>query len=169
MTDGRRKPAVTALCNALASGFYISYLPTSILKNRKCSGAGLLGSLEALLLVPLLPDNRFYYAAFLAVFTIFAIWVSANASFSCGPEHDNPRIVIDEIAGYWWACAFLPKTLPALLSAFVLFRFLDTVKPMGIARLDRMSGGTGIVLDDVASGLAANLLVRAGMLCVAYL
>jgi len=167
--NGHNRPRVTALCNMLASGLYISYLPTTLLKNRKCTGAGLLGSLEALLLVPFLPENRFYYAVFLALFTFFAIWVSANAHFSSGPEHDNPRIVIDEIAGYWWACAFLPKTLTALVAAFVLFRFLDTVKPLGISRLDRMSGGTGIVLDDVASGLAANLLVRAGMFCAAYL
>ncbi|HOX23585.1 MAG TPA: phosphatidylglycerophosphatase A [Elusimicrobiales bacterium] len=157
------------LFNALASGFFISYLPTRLLKNRKCTGAGLLGSLEALLLVPLLPANPIHLAVFLLAFTAFAIWVAANSSFTQGPAHDNPRIVIDEIIGYWWACAFLPRTLTALLSAFVLFRFLDTVKPFYIDRLDKMPGAAGVVLDDVASGIASNLLVRAGMLCAAYL
>ncbi|NLO91442.1 MAG: phosphatidylglycerophosphatase A [Elusimicrobia bacterium] len=159
----------TAFFNTLASGFYISYLPTAILKNRKCSGAGLLGSLEGLLLLPFLPQAPVPFAFFLLAFTAFAIWVSGRAHFSEGAEHDNPRIVIDEIAGIWWACAFLPRTLPALAAAFVLFRFFDTVKPFFIRRLDAIKSGAGIVLDDVASAVLANILVRVGMQCANYL
>ncbi|MCX5783667.1 MAG: phosphatidylglycerophosphatase A, partial [Elusimicrobia bacterium] len=75
--------------------------------------------------------------------------------------HDDPRIVIDEITGYWVAVAFLPKTLSAMVSAFILFRIFDTVKPGFIKKIDGWSHGMGIVLDDVLAGILANIFVRA--------
>jgi len=50
----------------------------------------------------------------------------------------------------------------------VLFRALDMLKPWPIRKLERLPGGWGIVMDDVAAGIVAAgvlaALVRAGVL-----
>ncbi len=74
-------------------------------------------------------------------------------------REDPSRVVSDELAGMWVTCLFLPKTWVWLLAAFLLFRALDILKPLGIRRLEKLPGGVGIMADDVAAGLlAAGLL-----------
>ena len=44
-----------------------------------------------------------------------------------------------------------------------LFRIFDILKPFPVGWLDRrLKGGLGIVADDLAAGLLANLAYRAG-------
>ena len=46
-----------------------------------------------------------------------------------------------------------------VISAFVLFRFFDIVKPGIIGYIDRKTeGGIGIMLDDVVAGLFAGII-----------
>ena len=89
--------------------------------------------------------------------------------WACGTlvREDDPdpkRAVWDEVAGVWLTCLFLPKTLPWLAAAFVVFRVLDVLKPWPIRRFERLPGGCGIMADDVAAGLvgaaALNLAYR---------
>jgi phosphatidylglycerophosphatase A len=47
---------------------------------------------------------------------------------------------------------------------FVLFRAADVVKPWPARDLERLSGGWGIMADDVAAGVYAQLLVRVAVL-----
>ena len=42
--------------------------------------------------------------------------------------------------------------------ALLLFRLLDITKPPPIRQLERLHGGLGIMLDDVAAGLLALVL-----------
>jgi phosphatidylglycerophosphatase A len=47
-----------------------------------------------------------------------------------------------------------------LLAAFVLFRFFDIFKPWPIRQLDRkISGGFGIMIDDVVAALFVILIL----------
>jgi phosphatidylglycerophosphatase A len=47
-----------------------------------------------------------------------------------------------------------------LALGFVLFRLLDIIKPPPVRWIDRnLPGGAGVVLDDVAAGLGAGLLL----------
>ena len=46
-----------------------------------------------------------------------------------------------------------------LALAFVLFRALDVLKPWPCRRLERLPGGWGIMLDDVAAGLWGMLIM----------
>ncbi|HAF95556.1 MAG: hypothetical protein A2021_08185 [Elusimicrobia bacterium GWF2_52_66] len=144
----------------LASGFYISYIPAALTRSKKFTGSGLFGTALGLLLAPLLPADPLSLLVFLILFFFFAVWTAGIAETSYG-VHDDPRIVIDEILGYWVAIAFLDKTFFNLAAAFVFFRTLDTLKPWPIGKIDRMaSGGFGIIVDDIAAAVAANLLVR---------
>ena len=54
-------------------------------------------------------------------------------------------------SGYVWAY---------MLAGFVLFRFFDILKPLGINKLQRYPGGLGVVLDDLAAALAVNMSLR---------
>jgi len=91
---------------------------------------------------------------------VIAIVSSHRASAILG-RHDDPRIVIDEIAGIVLALAWVPPTVPALVLGFVLFRAFDIAKPPPIGYLDRrVHGGIGIVVDDLVAGLATNVILQ---------
>jgi phosphatidylglycerophosphatase A len=73
---------------------------------------------------------------------------------------DHPAIVWDEVVGMLVTLGFAADGWPALLVGFVLFRMLDIVKPWPIRWLDRrVGGGIGIMLDDLAAGVAAGLVL----------
>jgi len=145
-------------CVWLATGLGISYIaPTG--RGRKLTGAGLLGTVEGLLLWPLLPEATNVYAFVVLIAIGAACWVCGVAEKSL-KTHDDSRIVLDEIVGFWVAAAWLPRTWTAALLAFVLFRFFDVVKLPPYKWLERLPGGAGIVLDDVGAGIVANLLAR---------
>ncbi|MEO6038544.1 MAG: phosphatidylglycerophosphatase A, partial [Saprospiraceae bacterium] len=61
--------------------------------------------------------------------------------------------------GVWIAMLGFAVDAWHLLAAFLLFRFFDIAKPLGIRRLERLENGWGVMLDDVAAGLAANLVL----------
>jgi phosphatidylglycerophosphatase A len=85
--------------------------------------------------------------------TAIAIAAAEIADRSWG-THDSGRIVIDEVAGYLATVALVDRSawLP-LAVGFVVFRLLDITKPPPIRSLERLPGGVGVVLDDVAAGV----------------
>jgi phosphatidylglycerophosphatase A len=68
---------------------------------------------------------------------------------------DASPIVIDEVAGYLVAVAFLPFTWKLAAAAFFLFRLFDILKPWPASAFDRWKTPLGVVLDDVVAGLYA--------------
>ena len=85
----------------------------------------------------------------------------ACGSLSTAEDPDPKRAVWDEVAGVWLTCLFLPKTLPWLAAAFLLFRVLDVLKPWPIRRFERLPGGYGIMADDVAAGVVGAAVLNA--------
>lgn len=95
-------------------------------------------------------------AGFLAVGT-----VSAHYAEKAFGRKDSGQIVIDEVAGYAVSVLFLPMTTGYLLAGFVLFRVFDIIKPPPVRQIERaLPGGLGVVMDDVAAGIYANLLLQ---------
>jgi phosphatidylglycerophosphatase A len=76
---------------------------------------------------------------------------------------DPRQFVLDEVVGQWLTLLFVPlsalraHTLPSIAAAFFLFRAFDVAKPFPIRRIERLSGGWGIVLDDVAAAAYAGV------------
>jgi phosphatidylglycerophosphatase A len=69
--------------------------------------------------------------------------------------------VIDEMAGMVVTLFGLPFNPTSVIIGFILFRILDIVKPFPIRMIDeRVSGGLGIVADDVVAGIIANILMN---------
>jgi phosphatidylglycerophosphatase A len=72
-------------------------------------------------------------------------------------REDPGHVVIDEVAGQWIALALSPVEIRHALLAFALFRLFDITKPAPARQLERLHGGLGIMLDDVAAGVYALL------------
>jgi phosphatidylglycerophosphatase A len=86
----------------------------------------------------------------------------------CSEIKDPQFVVIDEVAGQLVALIAVPFAWKSFLSAFILFRAFDIVKPPPVRQLEAIPEGAGIVLDDIAAGLYAlasvHLLIHFGLL-----
>jgi phosphatidylglycerophosphatase A len=95
------------------------------------------------------------YLMVVLVSAIIGIYICGAAAKTLG-VHDHGGIVWDEFVGFWIAMAALPVTWTSVILGFVLFRLFDILKPWPISWLDKkVSGGFGIMIDDVIAGLAA--------------
>lgn len=95
------------------------------------------------------------YSLLTLIVTISGISICGRAAEKLG-EHDFGGIVWDEVAGYLITMWLVPLTWQTLVVGFVLFRLFDILKPWPISWADRrISGGLGIMLDDVLAGAFA--------------
>ena len=117
---------------------------------------GTAGSLAgAVACFPMLRLGWPLYLVVVAVLAALAIWVSGQAAKELG-QADPPSVIIDEFVGMWVAALAIPFQVYDLTAVFLLFRLFDIVKPVPLPRLERMDGGFGIVLDDIAAGILAR-------------
>ncbi len=118
---------------------------------------GTLGTIAAIPLWWLLTQlSQPLYLGLVLVAAIVGVSICGRAAEQLG-VHDHGGIVWDEFVGLWVAMAFLPVSPVSLVLGFSLFRFFDIVKPWPISWLDKnISGGLGIMIDDIAAGLAAG-------------
>ena len=95
------------------------------------------------------------------IITIFTIGVFAtNIIIDHTGEKDPSRIVIDEVAGQWLGLLMLPDGALYIAGAFILFRFLDILKPWPIRQLEQLPKGWGVMLDDMLAGLLTLGLIQ---------
>ena len=130
-------------------------------------GPGTAGSLVGLLAyLVMAPLSLWVYVGLVGIGFVAGVWICGRAAEQLQIK-DPGCIVWDEIIGMLIACFFVPLDPIWLLLAFGLFRFFDILKPWPIAWLDQnLEGGLGIMVDDVAAGLAACTLVHLVMYCV---
>lgn len=105
--------------------------------------------------------NSFYiYVGLVILISLAGIKICDQAAKDAG-VHDHKAIVWDEIAGYFIAMIGVPATFGYAFVAFLLFRFFDIVKPWPIGYIDRkVSGGFGIMLDDILAGVYSLMCVH---------
>ena len=92
------------------------------------------------------------------VFTVLGIIGSNKLQQKWGK--DPSRIVVDEMVGMWISLLWVGSGWIPLLSAFVLFRFFDIVKPLGIHKTEQLPGGIGVMTDDILAGIYTNLILQ---------
>lgn len=137
----------------LSFGFGSGYLPRA---------PGTYGTLAAIPVWWLLSglSLELYVLALLAV-SVAGVWLCGRTADALG-VHDHPAIVWDEIAGYLLTMLAAPPGWLWPLAGFVFFRIFDILKPWPIRVLDReLSGGLGIMLDDLLAGVFAALCLQA--------
>ena len=100
------------------------------------------------------------FLVFVLIFVLGAVYVASVAEKQMDGT-DDPSIVVDEMAGFLIAMAYVPLTVWSMLAGFVLFRALDIFKPPPVNTVERkFSGGLGIVGDDLVAGLMTNVLLQ---------
>ena len=142
------------LAVAIATWFGCGYVPVA---------PGTAGSLAALAIAFAL---HAYFASARPTFLLLAailllpgIWAAGIVAKQEGKR--DPRIVVvDEVLGQWITLAGA-STLnwKSFLAALLLFRILDVWKPPPVRQLEALSGGIGIVADDVMAGLYGALAI----------
>jgi len=134
---------------------------------------GTMGTLASLplgiaILLFLGPQTLFLAALLITLIAIKSI----NTYEAQSGNHDDQRIVIDELVGLWFALSIAPGigfdvatlmqwhngiALQIVLS-FIFFRLYDIKKPSIIGRIDREAqGGLGVMGDDIIAGFAAGI------------
>ncbi|HEX4786083.1 MAG TPA: phosphatidylglycerophosphatase A [Candidatus Sulfotelmatobacter sp.] len=103
------------------------------------------------------PALRTPLAVALAVLVTLAGIPAASRVAQAAAVKDPQFVVIDEVAGQLIALIAVPLAWKTFLAGFILFRVFDILKPPPVRQVERLPGGTGIVLDDVAAGIFAFL------------
>ncbi|MDD7804101.1 MAG: phosphatidylglycerophosphatase A [Endozoicomonas sp. (ex Botrylloides leachii)] len=107
------------------------------------------------------PLGIWQYSLILLITSTVGVWLCDKTSKDLG-IHDHPGIVWDEFCGYWLTMLAAPTGWLWVLYGFILFRLFDIWKPWPISWLDtNISGGLGIMLDDIVAGCLALLVLQA--------
>lgn len=124
------------------------------------TAGSVVGLLLCLLVLPWANARWPLALALFAVAFILGCWVAGRAQVIFG-EHDSPRIVLDEVMGMVATMFLNPLNWMYLLIGFVLFRVFDVMKPPPANIFDRrVRGGPGVMLDDLAAAVYANIALR---------
>lgn len=161
MSQARRAFAANPVAALLATGFGSGLSPVA-----PGTAGSVVGLVLAWILASHVPILGSPLGLLMSGLVVGLIGVAVSGPVCRALESEDPGcIVIDEIAGQLFAAAGA-VAVPghpawAWAAAFVLFRLFDVWKPLGIAQLQRLRGGWGVVADDVAGGLFAGVLVAA--------
>lgn len=135
-----------------ATGTYTGYIPVA---------PGTFGTLWGIPFAWLASTHPPYVqAALTAALFVVSVYAAGEACKIIGKK-DPSSVVIDEAVGFLVSFFLIPFTLFNVILVFLLFRFFDILKPYPIGLIDRrVVGGLGVVLDDAAAGIYANILAQ---------
>ena len=143
------------ICAFVATGFGSGYWPW---------GPGTAGALVATGMWFLLgrvvtePVLIITTAVAIVASTVAGTWTTNQLEPVWG--EDPSKVVIDEMIGVWIPLLICPLgSWQYALAAFVLFRFFDILKPLGIRSLDLRHGGFWVMADDILAGIYSMILI----------
>lgn len=137
----------------LATGFGLGYCPIA---------SGTVGSLLGVAIFFFLASLKLlsiYYVIICICLFFFGVLISdiAEKLFN---KKDSSEIVIDEIVGCIIVLLFIPISIWCIIYAFILFRILDIIKPFPANRSQKLSGGWGIMMDDLICSFYTIFIVH---------
>ena len=147
----------------VASVFGIGFIP---------KGSGTVAALFACLLLIFLTSGLFEqyffkinfkeYQILLIIASLLTTFLGRFSAKIVEPiwGEDSSKIVIDEVAGMFITLCFVPFSIVNIGIGFVLFRFFDIYKPLYIRYFEKYPNGWGVILDDVAAGIFANIVLQ---------
>jgi len=144
-----------ALAIFISTGAFAGYTPLA---------PGTAGSILGLLLVRFAIASVWRYSptGFLMLFAVVFVIACTVADYAerIFAEVDSSAIVLDEILGMIATMFANPTGWTWLIGGFALFRLFDIIKPWPASRFDRMRGGAGVMLDDLAAAFYANVTLQ---------
>jgi phosphatidylglycerophosphatase A len=135
----------TRLALLIATGFGAGYAPIA---------PGTVGSIVTVVFLGLVPFSRTGLVVFLVVVVVVGTWAAHVAERALGGK-DPGAIVIDEVAGMTLSVVAFPLTPEVLAAGLAFFRVFDVLKPPPARESQRLTGGVGVMIDDLIAGLYA--------------
>lgn len=151
MTVAKRQPISNGVVKIIVTGLGCGYIPVI---------PGTSASLFGFLIFWLVKDYLYIYGLVL-ILVLFLGFISIPQAEKIFQRKDDRKIVIDEIFGIlfcFWGIIF--KNIKLAMLGFLIFRLLDILKPPPARRLERLSGASGVMLDDFVAALYTNLILR---------
>ena len=105
-------------------------------------------------------------AAILAV-AILGIFAAERYGQRTGKK-DASEVIIDEVAGQWIPLVIIPLEVEWYVAAFLLFRFFDISKIGPVGYAEKISGGIGVMADDLVAGFLAAVVLWVGAISMGY-
>ena len=145
------------LINFYLSCFFIGFIPVA---------PGTFGSLVGVFFMHLLRQKIFFQEDFFKIIILIFLTISLSffsillIKFSLkNKNYDQGWIVIDEFIVIIISLSFLflieNNYFLWVLFSFLLFRFFDILKPLGIKKIDNLNTPFAVILDDVIAGFYA--------------
>jgi phosphatidylglycerophosphatase A len=148
----REKSFPTLILRVLATGFGAGYSPII---------PGTAGTLVGVPLYMLLAPMGIVAVALALLSAVLVGVYAAGRMERLSGKQDPGTVVIDEIAGYLLTMIGSPADFFHLTAGFFLFRLFDVLKPPPARQAEkRLSGGTGIMIDDLLAACYAWLCLR---------
>lgn len=121
---------------------------------------GTLAAIPVFFLLTMLMPTPLHYAIAVIIMGLAGIYICGKTADDVG-VHDHPAIVWDEFVGFFITMFMVPVSWQSILLGFLLFRVFDILKPWPISYIDKkMTGGLGIMFDDVLAGVFALAIMQ---------
>ncbi|MGB5287777.1 MAG: phosphatidylglycerophosphatase A [Ignavibacteriaceae bacterium] len=134
----------------IGSGFFTGYSPVA---------SGTVGSIAALLIY-LIPGFEQLFIIIPSIIILLVYGIFLGNKFEVEYGKDPAQCTVDELVGTWISLVALPKSIGIIVTTFLLWRFLDIIKPPPARRLEKLKGGLGIMIDDVVSGIYTLIIMH---------
>jgi phosphatidylglycerophosphatase A len=139
------------LTKLICTFFFAGYFPLA---------PGTFASLITSLIIWFFIPSFFHILLFVSIgLFLISVWSATKGEEIFGK--DGRQIVIDEVCGMAISLLFVPKEIKWYVIAFFLFRIFDIFKPPPARSMEKLKGGWGVTLDDVAAGIYANVTLHA--------
>lgn len=135
---------------AIATALGVGYVPFA---------SGTFGSLAGLALWWALPASPAVQLSAALSLLVLGSW-SAHVAERHFNSTDPGPVVIDEVMGMVITLIWSPRTWPAAITGFLLFRLFDIVKPYPANRFEKLHGGVGVMADDAMAAVYANISLQ---------
>jgi len=140
-----------SLAKIIATFFYVGLIPL---------GPGTFGTLAAIPLFYVLSFTPIYiYLTITVAVILTSVWASTIAE-EIFQKPDPGQVVADEVSGFLVTMILVPPTISNIFLGFLLFRLFDIAKPYPVRKFEKLPGGWGIVIDDVAAGVYACITLH---------
>lgn len=150
MTEKKTPKIIEIFNKFFITGVFSGYMPIA---------PGSWGSLFACIILWFTwPSLWYIQLVIIFMFYFIAVYFSGIGIKYFGP--DDSHIVIDEWAGQAVALFMAPHNIICYFLGFFLFRLFDVIKPPPARQWEKLSGGTGVVADDIAAGVYAAVVLQ---------
>ena len=97
----------------------------------------------------------FYIACVVTILGFYLVKLYLKESKSKDPS----EVVVDEVSGQMFCSSFCGVILELHIFSFILFRFLDILKPFPINRLELLKGSIGVMADDLCAAFITIIIL----------